>query len=76
MKGTLVLALFGVAALAFGGQMASERPKITGLDHVTFYTTAPEGVTHSYLRGERFFFRPGTMRVSLAAQQPRRYERL
>ncbi|MGO8788689.1 MAG: VOC family protein [Terriglobia bacterium] len=48
MRGTLVLALFGIAGLAFGGQAASDRPKITGLDHVVFYTTAPDGVTHLY----------------------------
>jgi len=48
MRGTLVLALMGIASLAFGGQDAWDRPKITGIDHVAFYTTAPEGVAHLY----------------------------
>lgn len=48
MKFTLVLALFGIASLALGGDDALVRPKITGIDHVAFYTTAPEGVTHLY----------------------------
>jgi len=26
----------------------SQRPRITGIDHVSFYTTAPEGVKHLY----------------------------
>src|SRR5208337_5377236 len=48
MRGTLVLALMGIASLALGGQNAQDRPKITGIDHVAFHTTAPEGVTHLY----------------------------
>ncbi len=48
MRGTLVLALLGIASLALGGPAAPERPKITNVDHVAFYTTAPEGVTHFY----------------------------
>ncbi len=48
MRSTLVLALFGIASLALGGQDASDRPKITGIDHVAFYTTAPEGVARLY----------------------------
>ena len=48
MRSTLVLALFGIASLALGGQDARDRPKITGIDHVAFYTTAPEGVAHLY----------------------------
>src|SRR5690348_1993103 len=26
----------------------TQRPRITGIDHVSFYTTAPEGVKHLY----------------------------
>jgi len=48
MRSTLVLALLGIASLALGGQDARDRPKITGIDHVAFYTTAPEGVAHLY----------------------------
>jgi catechol 2,3-dioxygenase-like lactoylglutathione lyase family enzyme len=47
MKATLVLALMGIASVALG-QDAWDRPKITGIDHVAFYTTAPEGVAHLY----------------------------
>ena len=42
MRSTLVLALLGIASLALGAQDARDRPKITGIDHVAFYTTAPE----------------------------------
>jgi len=48
MRIICALALLGVASLALGGQNTSDRPKITGIDHVTFYTTAPEGVAHLY----------------------------
>jgi catechol 2,3-dioxygenase-like lactoylglutathione lyase family enzyme len=48
MRCTLLLALLGIASLALGGQEATDRPKITGIDHVAFYTTAPEGVSHLY----------------------------
>jgi catechol 2,3-dioxygenase-like lactoylglutathione lyase family enzyme len=40
--------MLGIAGLALGGQNAPDRPKITGIDHVTFYTTAPEGVARLY----------------------------
>jgi catechol 2,3-dioxygenase-like lactoylglutathione lyase family enzyme len=43
-----LFALFGTASLAFGGADASGRAKITGIDHVAFYTTAPEAVTRLY----------------------------
>jgi catechol 2,3-dioxygenase-like lactoylglutathione lyase family enzyme len=48
MKGPLIVTLFGIASVALGGQAPPNRPKITGLDHVAFYTTAAEGVTHLY----------------------------
>ncbi|MFZ0961435.1 MAG: VOC family protein [Terriglobia bacterium] len=48
MRFLLVLALFGIAGLALGGDDATVRPKITGIDHVAFYTTAPEGVARLY----------------------------
>ena len=48
MRTTLALALLGIASLALAGQNGLDRPKITGIDHVAFYTTAPEGVTHLY----------------------------
>jgi len=48
MKSLLVFAMLGIASLAMGGQDTADRPKITGIDHVAFYTTAPEGVAHLY----------------------------
>ena len=48
MRSTWLLALSGIASLALAGQSAPDRPKITGIDHVAFYTTAPEGVAHLY----------------------------
>ncbi len=48
MKSTLLLALLGISSLAVAGPGGSERPKITNIDHVAFYTTAPDGVTHLY----------------------------
>jgi len=48
MRRILGWAIIGMAALAFAAPEAAVRPKITGIDHVAFYTTAPEGVTHLY----------------------------
>jgi catechol 2,3-dioxygenase-like lactoylglutathione lyase family enzyme len=48
MRSAIVLAVMGIASLALGGQNAPARPKITGIDHVAFYTTAPEGVARLY----------------------------
>jgi catechol 2,3-dioxygenase-like lactoylglutathione lyase family enzyme len=47
MRSALVLALIGIAGVSFG-QNAPEPPKITGIDHVMFYTTAPDGVARLY----------------------------
>ncbi len=48
MRSKLVLVMFGIVSLAVGGQDAQDRPKITGIDHVAFYTTAPDGVARLY----------------------------
>ncbi|MGO8816182.1 MAG: VOC family protein [Terriglobia bacterium] len=48
MRSALILALFGIATVALAGPNPPDRPKITGIDHVAFYTTAPEGVAHLY----------------------------
>ena len=48
MRSALVLALFGIVSVPLAGQNPPDRPKITGIDHVAFYTTAPEGVAHLY----------------------------
>src|SRR5438045_653535 len=37
-----------LAASAFAQQPAPTRPKITGIDHVDFYTTNPDGNRHLY----------------------------
>ena len=49
MKRLLLLVLLGISSLAWAGADAPLRPKITGIDHVALYTTAPSGVTHLYL---------------------------
>ena len=48
MKCAILLALLEFASLALGGQDSAVRPKITGIDHVAFYTTAPEGTAHLF----------------------------
>jgi catechol 2,3-dioxygenase-like lactoylglutathione lyase family enzyme len=42
----LILAAFQLCAIAQSHPV--ERPRITGIDHVTFYTTAPDGVRKLY----------------------------
>ena len=39
---TLLFALIVISVGALGQQSAPARPKITGVDHVAFYTTNPE----------------------------------
>jgi catechol 2,3-dioxygenase-like lactoylglutathione lyase family enzyme len=48
MRGTLLLALLGMVCSSLAAQDAPNRSKIIGIDHVAFYTTAPEGVRHLY----------------------------
>jgi catechol 2,3-dioxygenase-like lactoylglutathione lyase family enzyme len=48
MRSALILALLGIANVALAGPNPPDRPKITGIDHVAFYITAPEGVAHLY----------------------------
>jgi catechol 2,3-dioxygenase-like lactoylglutathione lyase family enzyme len=43
----LVCALLPIAA--FSQTKSADRPHITGIDHVAFYTTSPEGVKHLYV---------------------------
>jgi catechol 2,3-dioxygenase-like lactoylglutathione lyase family enzyme len=42
----LILAAFQLSASA--QSHPAERPRITGIDHVSFYTTAPDGVRNLY----------------------------
>jgi len=44
MKKLLILLVLTLAAFA-----QTQRPHITGIDHVCFYTTAPDGVKHLYV---------------------------
>jgi catechol 2,3-dioxygenase-like lactoylglutathione lyase family enzyme len=49
MKISVVVLAFGVcAACAYSQTSAVVRPRITGIDHVSFYTTQPDGVKAVY----------------------------
>ncbi|PYX29644.1 MAG: glyoxalase [Acidobacteria bacterium] len=41
-------AFIAVALLAYGQAQETERPRILGIDHVSFYTTQPDGVNKLY----------------------------
>jgi catechol 2,3-dioxygenase-like lactoylglutathione lyase family enzyme len=47
MKANLLVVLIVVSAVAM---QAADRPKITGIDHVAFYTSSPDANTHLYTR--------------------------
>jgi catechol 2,3-dioxygenase-like lactoylglutathione lyase family enzyme len=47
MKNVILCAVLIAATGAFG-QSSVRRPKITGIDHVDFYTTSPEANSHLY----------------------------
>jgi catechol 2,3-dioxygenase-like lactoylglutathione lyase family enzyme len=47
MRKAVLCLMLSAAMSAFAGS-ATPRPKITGIDHVDFYTTAPEGNEHLY----------------------------
>src|SRR5215831_15112210 len=40
----LICTIFPLAAFS----QTPQRPRITGIDHVSFYTTSPDGVKHVY----------------------------
>ena len=44
-----LIVAFVLAALPIAAQTAHPRPRITGVDHVAFYTTNPEGVKKLYV---------------------------
>jgi catechol 2,3-dioxygenase-like lactoylglutathione lyase family enzyme len=48
MKKTAVALAFIVLSLGAHGQTSPQRPRILGIDHVSFYTTAPDGVKNLY----------------------------
>ncbi len=43
-----VLAFGALAVCAYSQTHAVTRPRITGIDHVSFYTTQPDGVKELY----------------------------
>ncbi len=45
---TIVLVCAALQISAFSQSKPAERPRITGIDHVAFYTTAPDGVRKLY----------------------------
>jgi catechol 2,3-dioxygenase-like lactoylglutathione lyase family enzyme len=49
MKNAILLSLsLGLGFTSVSQSHAAERPRITGIDHVAFYTTAPDGVQKLY----------------------------
>ena len=48
MKKIVVALAFTVLQIAAHGQTSPQRPRILGIDHVSFYTTAPDGVKNLY----------------------------
>src|SRR5690242_1942828 len=50
MKNLILLLICAAFTLSADAQSKStERPHITGIDHVSFYTTAPDDVKHLYV---------------------------
>jgi catechol 2,3-dioxygenase-like lactoylglutathione lyase family enzyme len=48
LAAVLALGIFAVNAYAQSASASAPRPRILGIDHVSFYTTAPEGVQKLY----------------------------
>jgi catechol 2,3-dioxygenase-like lactoylglutathione lyase family enzyme len=48
MKRLLILLVFSLLQIPGFAQTPTKRPRITGIDHVAFYTTAPDGVRKLY----------------------------
>ena len=48
MKNLVILVAFAVLQVNAHGQTVAQRPRILGIDHVAFYTTAPDGVRKMY----------------------------
>ena len=49
MKSLLLILIAAVLPVSVVSQTrSSDRPRITGIDHVAFYTTSPDGVKHLY----------------------------
>lgn len=48
MQKLFAIVAFIVIAVSSFSQTAPKRPRITGIDHVSFYTTQPDGMKHLY----------------------------
>ena len=48
MKRIAVALAFTILQIGVHGQTSPQRPRILGIDHVSFYTTAPDGVKNLY----------------------------
>ena len=48
MKRVILLPVVLLIAICGFAQTSAKRPRITGIDHVSFYTTAPDGVRKLY----------------------------
>ena len=48
MKKIAVALAFAIFQIAAHGQTSPQRPRILGIDHVSFYTTTPDGVKNLY----------------------------
>jgi catechol 2,3-dioxygenase-like lactoylglutathione lyase family enzyme len=48
MRKLLILVAFAVLQINANGQSVAQRPHILGIDHVAFYTTAPDGLKKLY----------------------------
>src|SRR5271154_3141540 len=48
MKKSLAALVLGISAICAHSQTTAQRPRILGIDHVSFYTTAPDGVKALY----------------------------
>jgi catechol 2,3-dioxygenase-like lactoylglutathione lyase family enzyme len=48
MRKMLLLVVLGIVPLPAPSQSSVPRPRITGIDHVAFYTTQPDGVKNLY----------------------------
>src|SRR5437660_9927669 len=49
MKNLILLFICATFTLSAASQSKTDHPHITAIDHVSFYTTAPDGVKHLYV---------------------------
>jgi catechol 2,3-dioxygenase-like lactoylglutathione lyase family enzyme len=73
MKKIAVALALAVLQISAHGQTSAQRPRILGIDHVSFYTTAPDGVKNLYsdvlgLASAEPVEPGGTLRYTVGAQ--------